>query len=228
MNAAEFYDALAGEHGATPKALAEAGIGFRDLARFEINEAFACLTMAAMHDIGLDHSNVNVNGGACALGHPIGATGARLIVTLLHALEAKVHEQHGDGAQLRRPAVQLRGKMGHNGRRHKGHWVAVEVRRTACANWNKRASVKPPVAHAFHNVIENCKPCCCCKSQPEVLSYNVGSQIRCTNPKCYTAIGFDRGRYKQAELIEMWNSLHEVGEGSVKLRKFKDEDSQNL
>jgi len=53
---------------------------------YEINEAFACVTMAAMVDVGLDHARVNVNGGACALGHPIGATGARIIVTLLHAL----------------------------------------------------------------------------------------------------------------------------------------------
>lgn len=53
---------------------------------YEINEAFACVTMAAMADVGLDHTKVNVNGGACALGHPIGATGARIIVTLLHAL----------------------------------------------------------------------------------------------------------------------------------------------
>lgn len=53
---------------------------------YEINEAFACVTMAAMTDVGLDHSKVNVNGGACALGHPIGASGARIIVTLLHAL----------------------------------------------------------------------------------------------------------------------------------------------
>jgi len=53
---------------------------------YEINEAFACVTMAAMKDIGIDHSKVNVNGGACALGHPIGASGARIIVTLVHAL----------------------------------------------------------------------------------------------------------------------------------------------
>ena len=56
---------------------------------YEINEAFACVTMAAMRDVGLDHAKVNVNGGACALGHPIGATGARIIVTLLHALRAR-------------------------------------------------------------------------------------------------------------------------------------------
>ncbi|MDG2376074.1 MAG: acetyl-CoA C-acyltransferase [Woeseiaceae bacterium] len=53
---------------------------------YEINEAFACVTMAVMHDVGIDHAKVNVNGGACALGHPIGASGARIIVTLLHAL----------------------------------------------------------------------------------------------------------------------------------------------
>jgi acetyl-CoA C-acetyltransferase len=55
---------------------------------YEINEAFACVTMAAMKDVGIAHNKVNVNGGACALGHPIGASGARIIVTLLHALRA--------------------------------------------------------------------------------------------------------------------------------------------
>ncbi|MEL6870358.1 MAG: acetyl-CoA C-acyltransferase [Pseudomonadota bacterium] len=53
---------------------------------YEVNEAFACVTMAAMHELQLDHAKVNVNGGACALGHPIGASGARIVVTLLHAL----------------------------------------------------------------------------------------------------------------------------------------------
>ena len=53
---------------------------------FEINEAFAVVTMAAMKDLGLSHDKVNVHGGACALGHPVGATGAGIIVTLLHAL----------------------------------------------------------------------------------------------------------------------------------------------
>jgi acetyl-CoA C-acetyltransferase len=56
---------------------------------YEINEAFACVTMAAMKDIGISHDKVNVQGGACALGHPIGASGARIIVTLLHALRTK-------------------------------------------------------------------------------------------------------------------------------------------
>jgi len=56
---------------------------------YEINEAFACVTMAAMHDVDIDHGKVNINGGACALGHPIGASGARIIVTLLHALRKR-------------------------------------------------------------------------------------------------------------------------------------------
>ena len=60
-----------------------------DVDLYEINEAFAVVAMAAIHDLGLDHAKVNVNGGACALGHPIGATGARLLVTLVHALRAR-------------------------------------------------------------------------------------------------------------------------------------------
>jgi acetyl-CoA C-acetyltransferase len=68
------------------KALDRAGWSTRDVDLYEINEAFACVTMAAMKDLGLPHDKVNVNGGACALGHPIGATGARLITTLVHAL----------------------------------------------------------------------------------------------------------------------------------------------
>ena len=56
---------------------------------YEVNEAFAVVTMAAMRDVGLDHAMVNVNGGACALGHPIGASGARITTTLLHALKAR-------------------------------------------------------------------------------------------------------------------------------------------
>ena len=60
-----------------------------DVDLYEINEAFAVVTMAAMKDIGIDHSKVNVNGGACALGHPIGATGARITTTLIYALRAR-------------------------------------------------------------------------------------------------------------------------------------------
>jgi acetyl-CoA C-acetyltransferase len=60
-----------------------------DVDLYEINEAFAVVTMAAMHDVGLDHAKVNVNGGACAMGHPVGATGARITTTLLYALQAR-------------------------------------------------------------------------------------------------------------------------------------------
>jgi len=56
---------------------------------WEINEAFAVVTMAAMRDIDIPHDKVNVNGGACALGHPIGASGARIVVTLIHALQKR-------------------------------------------------------------------------------------------------------------------------------------------
>ncbi len=72
--------------GAIQRALQLAGWQTQDVDLFEINEAFAVVTMAAMSDLGLVHEKVNVNGGACALGHPIGASGARIIVTLLHAL----------------------------------------------------------------------------------------------------------------------------------------------
>lgn len=56
---------------------------------YEINEAFACVAMAPIKELGLDHAKVNVHGGACALGHPIGASGARIVVTLIHALRAR-------------------------------------------------------------------------------------------------------------------------------------------
>ena len=69
--------------------LAKAGWRAADVDLYEINEAFACVTMAAMHDVDIDHAKVNVNGGACALGHPIGATGARLVTTLIYALLAR-------------------------------------------------------------------------------------------------------------------------------------------
>jgi acetyl-CoA C-acetyltransferase len=67
----------------------KAGWTMDDVDLFEINEAFAAVTMAAMADNGLDHDKVNVNGGACALGHPIGASGARILVTLIHALRRR-------------------------------------------------------------------------------------------------------------------------------------------
>lgn len=72
--------------GALRNVLSKAGWDAADVDLFEINEAFACVTMAAIHDLELDRAKVNVNGGACALGHPIGASGARILVTLIHAL----------------------------------------------------------------------------------------------------------------------------------------------
>lgn len=73
--------------GAMRKVLDAAGWEARSIGLFEINEAFAVVTMAAMRDLDLPHDKVNVHGGACALGHPIGASGARILVTLLSALE---------------------------------------------------------------------------------------------------------------------------------------------
>ena len=75
--------------GATQKALKKAGWKADDVDLWEINEAFAVVPMALMHDLNVPHDKVNVNGGACALGHPIGASGARILVTLLHALQAR-------------------------------------------------------------------------------------------------------------------------------------------
>ena len=75
--------------GAIEKVLAQAGWTKDNVDLYEINEAFACVAMIAMRDLELPHEKVNVNGGACALGHPIGASGARIIVTLLSALEKR-------------------------------------------------------------------------------------------------------------------------------------------
>ena len=75
--------------GAVHKLLKKVGWDVQDVDLWEINEAFAVVPMAAMKELGLSHDIVNVNGGACALGHPIGASGARIIVTLLYALQAR-------------------------------------------------------------------------------------------------------------------------------------------
>jgi acetyl-CoA C-acetyltransferase len=75
--------------GAIRLALERAGWSAAEVDLYEINEAFAVVTMAAIRDLALDPARVNVNGGACALGHPIGATGARITTTLLHALRAR-------------------------------------------------------------------------------------------------------------------------------------------
>jgi acetyl-CoA C-acetyltransferase len=72
--------------GAMQKVLQKAGWDKQQVDLWEINEAFAMVTMLAINELGLDESKVNVNGGACALGHPIGASGARILVTLIHAL----------------------------------------------------------------------------------------------------------------------------------------------
>ena len=74
--------------GALKKVLERAGWSADEVDLYEINEAFATVTMAAMHEHGLPHEKVNIHGGACALGHPIGCSGARILVTLIHALKA--------------------------------------------------------------------------------------------------------------------------------------------
>ena len=75
--------------GALQKVMAKAGWTVDDVDLFEVNEAFAVVAMAPMRELGIPHAKLNVNGGATALGHPIGASGARLVVTLIHALKAR-------------------------------------------------------------------------------------------------------------------------------------------
>ena len=75
--------------GAIQKLLAQLGWKPADVELYEVNEAFAAVAMAAMRDVGFDHARTNTLGGACALGHPIGATGARIVATLVHALRAR-------------------------------------------------------------------------------------------------------------------------------------------
>ena len=75
--------------GAVNKLLKKIGWSVKDVDLWEINEAFAVVPMAAMKELGISHDIVNVNGGACALGHPVGSSGARIIVTLMYALKAR-------------------------------------------------------------------------------------------------------------------------------------------
>jgi len=75
--------------GAIQRVLKKAGWRVDEVDLFEVNEAFATVTMAAMHELNIDHAKMNVNGGACALGHPIGASGARVVVTLINALRQR-------------------------------------------------------------------------------------------------------------------------------------------
>jgi acetyl-CoA C-acetyltransferase len=74
---------------ATAHALKKTGLRVEDIDLFECNEAFASIPMAWMKELGIPHDRVNVNGGAIALGHPLGATGARIMTTLLHELERR-------------------------------------------------------------------------------------------------------------------------------------------
>ena len=95
--------------GAIQKLLAQLQWRAADADLYEVNEAFAVVAMAAIKDLGLDPAKVNVNGGACALGHPIGATGARILTTLIYALqEARQEARHrracASAAAKRRPS----------------------------------------------------------------------------------------------------------------------------
>ncbi|HAN95410.1 MAG TPA: acetyl-CoA C-acetyltransferase, partial [Firmicutes bacterium] len=74
---------------ATRRVLTKTGLTLEDIDLIEANEAFAAQSIAVMRELGLDPAKVNVNGGAIALGHPIGASGARILVTLLHAMEQR-------------------------------------------------------------------------------------------------------------------------------------------
>jgi acetyl-CoA C-acetyltransferase len=78
-----------GPVGAVRVALDRAGLAVRDIALFEINEAFAAQAVAVVRELGLDPARVNTRGGAIALGHPIGASGARILTTLVYALRAR-------------------------------------------------------------------------------------------------------------------------------------------
>jgi acetyl-CoA C-acetyltransferase len=75
--------------GAVAKLFKKTGWAVKDVDLWEVNEAFAVVPMALMHELDVSHEIVNVHGGACALGHPIGASGARIMVTLIHALKAR-------------------------------------------------------------------------------------------------------------------------------------------
>ena len=93
------------------KALARAGWSPADVDLYEVNEAFAVVAMIAMRELAIPRERLNVNGGACALGHPIGASGARILATLLAALEAR-DARRGIAVALHR----RRRSRGHGGR----------------------------------------------------------------------------------------------------------------
>lgn len=89
MNAQAPKDFTTAPVGAIEKLMAKVGWNVADVDLFEVNEAFAMVAMIAMQELNIPHEKVNVNGGACALGHPIGASGARIIVTLINALNKR-------------------------------------------------------------------------------------------------------------------------------------------
>ena len=117
--------------GAIKKTLAKLGWRPHDADLYEINEAFAAVTMAAMHDVDIDHARVNVNGGACALGHPIGATGARILTTLIHALQRR------GGKRGYRVAVHRRRRS-----RRAGAWKSIGMSAVALDNWSAGRSLR--------------------------------------------------------------------------------------
>ena len=114
------------------KLLDKVGWSVGDVDLFEINEAFAVVAMAAQRDLGIPRDKLNINGGACALGHPIGATGARLIVTLLHALEAQ-NLKRGVAALLHRRRRSHRDRRGTH--RALSAPAKVFAPGIACRNW---------------------------------------------------------------------------------------------
>ncbi len=98
-----------GETRAAQRALTEAGLASSDVDLAELNEAFACVSVLATRETGLDPDTVNVNGGSIALGHPLGSTGTRMLVTLIHELRRSGKEIGLDGSLCRRRPGSRRG-----------------------------------------------------------------------------------------------------------------------
>ena len=90
----ELEDVLVAPINSIPKALKKAGLSLKEIDLYEINEAFAASTLAVIKTLGIDPARVNVRGGAVALGHPIGASGARVLTTLLYAMK-DTHAKRG-------------------------------------------------------------------------------------------------------------------------------------
>jgi acetyl-CoA acyltransferase len=96
---------LTGPIAATRQVLAKAGLGLDDIDMFEVNEAFAPVPLVWMKELGVSHERLNVNGGAIALGHPLGASGARIMTSMLHEMERR-------GARYGLQAICCAGGMG--------------------------------------------------------------------------------------------------------------------